>query len=509
MNANIGELLHDRAVREPARTAIVDAGRDGLACRYGDLDASASAVAASLGRRGIKSGDRVAICTDNGLDFVAAWFGAVYAGCATLPVPAMSTPREVAFRLQHAGCKALLCDAAHLSLGRQSQALAQTETTIISVDDAIECGDGPFAPVDSHADEIAMILYTSGTTGSAKGVCITHESLRRHTAALVERTLRLKATDRVLGVLPLTHSYGIRMTLLAPFCAGASTIFSPRFSPGKALALCREYGVTWLPGVPTMFVAWANADPEVPPPTLRWCMSSGAPLVEDVRLRAEAQLGAPVRQGYGLTEATFSTINAPPDDAVPGSVGAPVAGVELRIVDDASQEVPAGSRGEVLIRGQNVMAGYLDDPAATAEATRDGWLHTGDVGFVDSAGRLTLVGRSKDLILRGGHSIYPFEVEDALGAHPDIQEAAVVGVPDDYYGEEIVAVVVSEGPPSPEALDAWMRERLAPIKVPRAYAFVDTLPQGLSGKVLKRSLRERLVEGAIVSRRVAHDRTTE
>ena len=226
-------------------------------------------------------------------------------------------------------------------------------------------------------------------------------------------------------------------------------------------------------------------------------MSAGAPLLEDVRLRAEARLGAPVRQGYGLTEATFTTINAPPDDAVAGSSGKPVTGVELKIADDFGEELPRGTHGEVLIRGQNVMAGYLDEKLATAHVMRGDWLHSGDIGFVDDEGRLTIADRSKDLILRGGASIYPSEIENVLAHHPAIRDIAVVGQPDDYYGEEIVAVAVRNGDVTAKELDEWAREQLAAYKVPRRYAFVQSLPQGASGKTLKRRLRDQLVSGEI------------
>jgi len=226
-------------------------------------------------------------------------------------------------------------------------------------------------------------------------------------------------------------------------------------------------------------------------------MSAGAPLAEDVRLRAEKRLGAPVRQGYGLTEATITTINAPPDDAAPGSSGKPVAGVELRIADDFGEELPTGVHGEVLIRGQNVMAGYLDERLATAHVMRGDWLHTGDIGFLDDEGRLTIADRSKDLILRGGASIYPSEVENVLAGHAAVRDVAVVGQPDDYYGEEIVAVVVRSGDVTAHDLDLWARKQLASYKVPRRFAFVDALPQGASGKTLKRRLRDQLLSGEI------------
>lgn len=502
MTANVGGFLYSWARREPSRSAIIDAAHGDAAYTYEELDRRAASVSAHLIDHGLGPKSRVAVCTDNGLEFVAAWFGAVYAGCTTLPIPAMSTAREVAFRLQHAGCAAILCDDAHLPLAEQAIEQAGTRAAILRVSDA-DRGQGESAePFPCEPGDLAMILYTSGTTGAAKGVCITHESLLTHTSILVGDTLQLTADDRILGALPLTHSYGIRMTLLVPFCAGASTVFTPRFSASHTLKLCARHRVTWLPGVPTMFVAWAEGDSPSAPLALRWCLSAGAPLLEDIRLRAEAQLGATVRQGYGLTEATFSTINAPPDDAVPQSVGKPVDGVEVRIETDDGNIAKTGMRGEVLIRGHNVMAGYLDDRTATAHAMRGGWLHTGDVGFLDRGGRLTIVDRSKDLILRGGHSVYPFEVEDALAAHPAIADVAVVGIADDYYGEEIVAVVIAHREVELHELDSWARERIAPYKVPRRYAFARELPHGASGKTLKRVLRDRLADGSLPSQAV-------
>ena len=497
MNANVGSFLHRWAQRDPERTALVDSGRGNLALSYRELDRQASRVAAHLLARGLGPGDRIAICTANGLDFVAAWFGTVYAGCTTLPIPVMSTAHEIAFRLKHAGCKALLADVDRSEIAHDSSVRAGTRAKVLQVEEAIASNSGEAPPSGAAPDSVAMLLYTSGTTGAAKGVCITHESLGAHTKALVEQTLGLTEDDRVLGTLPLTHSYGIRTTLLAPFFAGARTVFVPKFSPTRTLELCTTHRITWLPAVPTMFVAWANQQGKPTPPALRWCLSAGAPLVEDVRLRAEKRLGAPVRQGYGLTEANLTTINAPPDVAVRGSSGKPVAGVALRIADDFGEELPLGVHGEVLVRGQNVMAGYLDDKLATNHVMRGDWLHTGDIGFVDDEGRLTIVDRSKDLILRGGASIYPSEIEDVLVHHPAIHDVAVVGQPDEYYGEEIVAVVVRDADVTPKELDEWAREQLAPYKVPRRYAFIEALPQGASGKTLKRRLRDQLLSGEI------------
>jgi len=509
MMENVGSVLHRWAQQDPERTGIVDVGRDERRLSYGELDRQASRVAAHLLERGLGPGDRIAICTANGMDFVAAWFGAVYAGCTTLPIPVMSTSHEIAFRLQHAGCKALLTDAGRVDVARASRKRAGVDTSLLQIQEALQEASGEVAPHDVTPGSLAMLLYTSGTTGAAKAVCITHESLRMHTKALVEQTLRLTEEDRILGALPLTHSYGIRMTLLVPFYAGASTVFVPKFSAARTLDLCSTHAITWLPAVPTMFVAWARDRRKQKPSALRWCMSAGAPLPEDVRLRAEERLDAPVRQGYGLTEATFTTINAPPDVGVAGSSGKPVAGVEVRIADDFGEELPPGTHGEVLIRGQNVMAGYLNDALATAHVMRGGWLHTGDIGFADEEGRLSIADRIKDLILRGGASIYPSEVENVLARHPAVDDVAVVGQPDDYYGEEIVAVIVRHGDVTADLLDQWAREQLAPYKLPRLYAFADELPQGMSGKTLKRRLRDRLMSGDLDTEKLSPHRSAE
>ena len=500
MQGNIGQLLHRWAVQDPKRTGIVDASRNEVALSYGALDDRAGRVAASLGARGLGPGDRVAICTANGLEFVAAWFGAVYAGCATLPVPVGSTSPEIALRLRHAGCRAIVADADRMAVAKRGVEESGGAALLLSVADLLATTEEPIGPIEVPHEAFAMLLYTSGTTGAPKCACITHGSLGAHTAALAERVIDLEPDDCVLGTLPLTHSYGIRTTLLVPFHAGARTVFVPKFSPRRTLELCQAQGVTWIPAVPTMFIGWASQTDAPTPSRLRWCMSAGAPLTEDVRLRAEQRLGAPVRQAYGLTEANLTAINAPPDDAVPGSSGQPVPGVEVRIASEGGLEVRHGQRGEVLVRGPNVMAGYLDDRMATEHVMRDGWLHTGDVGLFDSEGRLSIVDRSKDLILRGGASIYPSEVESVLSEHPGVHDVAVIGRPHEYYGEEVVAIVVADESVNGAMLDEYAHGRLADYKCPREHVFVDSLPRGGSGKTLKRRLREELAAGTLTRR---------
>jgi long-chain acyl-CoA synthetase len=468
----IGALVADAAARFGAREFLVD--DTGARFSFAAVAERARRAAAGLGARGVAPGDRVALMAGNSVDFVAVWFGITLLGAVVVPIPTVSAPPEVAYRLAHAGCKLLVDDALAAEL--------------------VCAAPLPSLPVVA-GDAVAMILYTSGTTGTAKAAAFTHDSLAIHTRN-VARTVGLGAADVLLGALPLTHSFGCRMVMLLALEVGARVVLMRRFAAARTLALADAEGVTFWPAVPTMLAA-ACAVAEAPRPrALGWVLSAGAPLPDALCRRAEARLGCLVRQGYGLTEASFSTIDAPPDERVIGSVGRPVAGVSLRL----------GADGEIEIRGPHRMREYRGDPEASAAALDEGWLRTGDVGRLDESGRLYIVDRAKDLIIRGGNNVYPSEVEAALAAHPAVAEVAVVGRPDDYFGEEVVAVVVPRAAAAPlpatagalaDELDELACARVAATKVPREYAFVDALPLGPSGKVLKRTLRQQLADGRL------------
>jgi long-chain acyl-CoA synthetase len=503
MGVNVGQILHQAAACWPERLALVDLGHERgtrRELRFAELDEHARTIAALLNSHGLEAGTSVALIGESSAELVAAWFGIVYAGCAVVPIPILSAPPELRFRIEHARCGAVLFDAARAELVQAALEELHPAPARIDLALAERSTQTPVRdPVDTAPSEIAMILYTSGTTGKPKGAAISHASLSLHTAALVHHALRLTPDDRVLGVLPLTHSYGCRMVMLASFFAGARCVLLPRFDAARALAVLHDEAISWLPAVPTMYAAWA-AEPQGPAlPALRWCLCAGAPLADETARRAERRLGVEVRQGYGMTEATFCTMNAPPDARVLGSVGKPVWGVELRIVDAAGHDAAPGQDGEVVVRGQNVMSRYLHDPEATAQAQTDGFIHSGDVGRLDADGRLAIVDRIKDLIIRGGFNVYPSEVEDALASHPDVRDVAVVGRPDDYYGEEVVAVVVKHAQTELDAaaLMDWVRVRLGQPKLPREVVFLDALPLGPSGKVQKRVLRDWLREGRL------------
>ena len=501
MGTNVAQILRQGALRVPERVALItlsEGGGDRREHTFHDLDARACRVASTLQATGLRPADRVALWAENSADFVAAWFGTLYAGCELVPVPILSAAPEVAFRIDNARCRAVLCDGAREPLLQAAVAQSTQGPAILDIHSDIVAQATLKVPLDTSQDQPAMILYTSGTTGRAKGATISHGALLSHTSVLAFHALRLSADDTVLGVLPLTHSYGCRMVMLSTMYAGGRAVLLPRFEPQLAMDVMRREQVTWLPAVPTMFTALGNL-PAGPQPRLHWAMCAGAPLADETARRAEQRLGAEIRQGFGMTEATIATLNAPPDQRVLGSVGKPVWGIEVLVVDEQGEPLSPDTQGEVWIRGHNMMSGYLDDPEATADALRNGFMRTGDVGRVDADGRLYIVDRIKDLIIRGGNNVYPSEVENALLTHEAIAEVAVVGRPDAYYGEEVVAVVVRKADAELSAADvlAWARSRVAKTKVPREVIFVDALPLGPSGKILKRDLRADIIAGKV------------
>jgi len=454
----IARALHEALADAPERLALESVERTWTAA---ELDLAARRWAHRLaGRR------RVGLLADNGLELAAAFIGALYAGAAVVPFHAGTPLVELEERVRRFGVDVIVSD----------RALGGLAIEVVGIGD--HGASAVLEPVVVDADAPALLLGTSGTTGEPRAVVVDHGSFATH-AANIARALGLGPDDRVLGALPLAHSYGCRMALVAPLLAGASVHLVARFSAHGSLALMAERAITWAPAVPTMLSAWGAL--EGPPPgALRWVLSAGAPLPEAIRLRAEARLGCAVREGYGLTEASFSTLDAPPAPAAPGTVGRPTPGVELRL-DEATHEVQ--------VQGPNVMRGYLDDPEGTAQAfTADGWLRTGDVGQWRQ-GCLVIVDRIKDIILRGGHTVYPAEVEAALAHHPAIAAVAVVGRPHPHLGEEVVAHVVRRAPIDEAGLSAWLIARLASYKVPAAFVWETELPLGASGKVLKRRLR--------------------
>ncbi len=347
---------------------------------------------------------------------------------------------------------------------------------------------------DRAGDDTAVILYTSGTTGKPKGAELTHENLHRNCASTSVALAGFTHEDVLLGALPLFHSFGQTCTMNGAVSVGATVTMIPRFDPEKALEILGRDGVTVFQGVPTMYNAMlhANGADSADASTLRLCMSGGAAIPVELIRGFEEKFGSPILEGYGLSETSpVASFNHPDRERKPGSIGTPIEGVEMQVWDEQGNELPQGEVGEIVIRGHNVMKSYWERPEATAEAINsDGWFRTGDMAKVDEDGYFFIVDRKKDLIIRGGYNVYPREVEEVLYEHPAIQEAAVVGIPDDALGEEVGAVVVLKegGSLDAQEVKAYVKEQVAAYKYPRKVWFVDELPKGPTGKILKREI---------------------
>jgi long-chain acyl-CoA synthetase len=474
---NLSTLLGRAAQAWGERCALV---HDGGELTYAQLEERSRQAAALLADLGVQPGDRVGLQLPNSPAFVTLYFALLRLGAIVVPQNPLAPAEEVDRNFDDAGARIVLT----LRSDRDGAArrVAVDDAELDRLLDQREPHDAVHAVAP---DDTAVILYTSGTTGRPKGAELTHANLLRNAQAAVE-IYGYGTDDVVLAALPLYHSYGQTCTLNGPFAVGARVILAARFEARRAAELIRDHGVTVLLGVPTMFSDLAHADvPSTAFASLRMASSGGAPLPPQVLERFEARAQTTLYETYGLSETSpIASFNALRGLHRPGTVGWPIDGTEMKIVGD--EEI-----GEIAIRGHNIMKGYWGNPQATREAIdADGWFHSGDLGTMDADGCFRVVGRIKDLIIRGGHNVYPREIEDLLYRHPAVRAAAVVGVPDDRLGEEIGAAVVlePEATATPSELREWVRPRVAPHKYPRHIWIVDELPTGPTGKILKRAI---------------------
>jgi long-chain acyl-CoA synthetase len=459
---NLASVLIDSALRHPQREAL---RRRGRCVTYAELDRASAQVARRLRAEGVRPGDRVALMIPNVPEFAAAYYGILRVGAITVPLDVDLTRPELRAMLAD-------CEASLLIAWRALRTLDEPAWLVAPgsfFDDA-----EPAAAVEREAGDTAVIVYTSGVTGEPKGAELTHGNLVAN-ARVTADLFGYGAGDAVLAALPLAHAFGQTCTLNAPLLAGARLVLADRFEP--------RHEVTVLVGVPSMY-ARLLVDGGRGTPALRLCVSGGAPLAPELLDACEQTLGTRLLEGYGLTETSpVAAFNRLSDPRRPGSIGTPVDGVEMRLLDSAD------GVGEMAVRGHNVMKGYWNRPEATrAVLSEDGWLRTGDLARVDDDGAFRIVGRSKDLIIRDGRNVHPREVEDVLHGHPDVVEAAVLGVPDPLLGEEVVAcVVVAPGATVTEdELRDYTRERTA--RYPRHVWLASALPHSSTGKVLKRAI---------------------
>ena len=493
--ADVAAVLRDRAADAADRVAIRWQGRT---ISYGDLDGRVDAAAGALAGLGVVPGDRVALVLGNTPTFVESYLGALRAGAAVVPLNPGLTAEELRFALEDSG--AVVCVSMAGAADAVRQAAPAATTVVVAGAGPGEwselLGAAPAAPaVERAPEDIAAIVYTSGTTGRPRGAMLTRANLTANQQQSLAGRFQIGPEDRVLIVLPLFHIYALNVALGASLRVGAEMRLLERFDPVTSLATIAADGISIVLGAPPMYIAWL-ATPTVSAAhfeSVRLAVSGAAALPAEVFRRFRDELGVEINEGYGLTEASPSvTSNAMADEPRAGSVGLPLPEVTLRLVDDADREVEQGDPGEVWVRGPNVFVGYWNDPEATAEVlTEDGWLRTGDVGTRDRDGFLYLVDRRSDLIIVSGFNVYPREVERVLYKHEAVAEAAVVGVPHPYSGEAVKAfVVLRPGVElSGEDLQAFCGTRLARYKCPEAIELVDELPYTATGKVRRVELR--------------------
>ncbi|MEV0643922.1 long-chain fatty acid--CoA ligase [Phytomonospora sp. NPDC050363] len=503
---SLASILAESALRRPGHTAVIEGERR---LSYAELWLQARGQAAALAALGVRPGDRVALMAPNTVEFPRAYYAILAAGAVVVPIHLLMGPEETAHVLRDSGAKLLLCHAAVLAGGAQAAIAARVRLMAIGppasapgvdgrLEDLAETTPPPSTHVSRAPDDPAVVFYTSGTTGVPKGAVLTHLNLVMNATVNAFDCHDVRRCDVALGALPLFHTYGQSVSMNATFRLGATMVLLPRFQAAEAIALMIKEGVTIFHGVPTMFHALSAAAEDASElPRLRLCISGGASLPGPVLERFEKSFGTEVYEGYGLSETSpTATVNQPVFGRRVGTVGHPVWGVDVEIARaDLEEEIEllaAGELGEIVIRGHNVFAGYLDLAEATASSLVDGWFRTGDLGTRDADGFVAVVDRKKDMVIRGGFNVYPREVEDVLLRHPEIAEVAVIGLPHPVHGEEICAVVVPAGEErEAETLVEWARDRLGPLRYPRRVEFVDELPLGPSLKVLKRELRAR------------------
>nr|WP_205861641.1 long-chain fatty acid--CoA ligase [Planosporangium flavigriseum] len=504
-------ILAESARRHADKVAVVDGD---VRVTYAQLWAQARSYAAGLRELGIGAGDTVALLAPNVVDFPRAYYGALAAGAAVVPVHLLLTADEMAYVLRDSRANLLVCHASQLAMGAQAAAKAGIPLVAVGplspemagqvrrLEDVSSRVEALRSYVSREAEDTAVVFYTSGTTGEPKGALLTHLNLVLNATVNAFDCHDVRADDVALGCLPLFHTFGQTVSMNSTFRIGGTLVLLPRFTGDAAIELMLREGVTIFHGVPTMYVALVEAAARHERlPRLRLCVSGGASLPVVVLERFNAAFSTTIFEGYGLSETSpTATVNQPRFGTRPGTVGHPIWGVEVEVaradVDDRIELVPAGELGEIVIRGHNVFAGYLGRPEATEQALVDGWFRTGDLGTKDDDGFISIVDRKKDLVIRGGFNVYPREVEEVIARHPAVVQVAVIGVPDEVHGEEICAVVVLDGnepAPSADELIDWSRERLGRHKYPRQVRFLDQLPLGPSHKVLKRELRRTIV----------------
>ena len=495
---NISQILFNTVKKAPKHPAIVFKNEN---LTYQELAEQVKEKAAGLKKYGLQDGSHVALMAANKPEYAIAYFSLLALGAIVVPINPTFKASEIIYILNDAEAEAIIVDEAGIGEVKKAVNELSTVKQIFSLPpedslihwEAVNGDPADFWPEPKAPQDDAQIIYTSGTTGKPKGAIITHGNLEWMTQTSAD-ILELTKEDRVLVVLPLFHAYAKLQGLLQCVFIGCTIYLEERFIPDVILQRMAEERITVFFGVPTMYTMFVHSPriKELDFSSLRKAGSGGASLPVEILEKVKTEMGVEIGEGYGQTESTVM-ISCFPNESVKkaGSVGLPLPGIELKIVDASGREVPAGEVGEIIFKGPNTMKGYYKKEEETNETIKDGWLYTGDLGRQDEHGYLYIVDRKKDMIIRGGYNVYPREIEEVLYTHPDIVECAVVGESDPVFGEEVAAYIVSRSEGNPEEIAAFCKQRLAHYKVPRRIYFLKELPKTTTGKILKTPLRKK------------------
>jgi long-chain acyl-CoA synthetase len=488
---NIPELLRQRAGAAPDKVFLFSEA-DKRQFTYREFVEAVGRAAGMLSSHGIRKGDVVSLLLPNGVEYIIAYFACWQLGALAGPVNGHLKSQEIAYVVSNSESKLMLVDTEFLPK------VESIELPRVVFDDERKAtyGFNGSKATDIEPEDDAIIIYTSGTTGKPKGCLLTHRNVIAN-ARQISQWLGFTENDRLLTLMPLFHMNAVSVTTMSALYAGGSTVVSQKFSASRFWQIIDDYQVTSFGSVATMLSMLLSTYPDGVPAglktdQLRFAMCGSAPVPAEVLRRFEKTFNCLVVEGYGLSESTCrSTFNPPDKRRRPGSCGLPI-GNEMRVVNDDDRDVPDGELGEIVMRGENILKGYFKNEAATATAFRNGWFHTGDIGYRDPDGFYYIVDRKSDMIIRGGENIYPREIDEVLYQHPQIAAAAVIGIPDELYGEDVAAVVVLK--PDAKVSEAevieFCKARLADYKCPKAVRFVDDIPKGPTGKLLKRELAQ-------------------
>jgi acyl-CoA synthetase (AMP-forming)/AMP-acid ligase II len=495
---NLRDLLEQRASEAPDKTFLFSEA-DGRRFSYAEFDAAVDRTAALLDSHGVHKGDVVSLLMPNSAEYIIAYFACWKLGALAGPVNSLLKPHELVFIISNSEAKVILVHSDFMPAIENIRSDLPVLQSVVTFDHEaqatydVQPGKDLFKARVNRDDE-AIIIYTSGTTGKPKGCLLTHGNVIANARQITE-WLDFTEHDRLLTVMPLFHMNAVSVTTMSALYSGGSTVISPKFSASRFWQIVSDYQITSFGSVATMLSMLLTTYPKGVPEglnteRLRFAMCGSAPVPAKVLKCFEDTFHCLVVEGYGLSESTCrSTFNPPDERRRPGSCGLPI-GNEMKVVDGDDNEVGEGTLGEIVLRGENVLKGYYKNPDATTAAFRNGWFHTGDIGYRDSDGFFYMVDRKSDMIIRGGENIYPREIDEVLYQHPSVSAAAAIGVADPLYGEEVAAfVLLREGATTTEdEIIAFCRERLADYKCPKTVRFVKDIPKGPTGKLLKREL---------------------